>query len=174
MSEIWETVSRRMEQRVGAQNYEIWIKPIRLLGIQGPVAELEVPNRYYLDWVQDNYEGPLAEELSAAARRPLRLQFTLEEPGPAGPEESEAPVDPRRAGGVPVDKTFESYVVGSCNQFAHAAALAVADFPGQNYNPLFIFGGRLDGRRSRTWSRSTSWRSTSTRTSGASRTAARS
>lgn len=143
MSEIWDTASRRLEHRVGAQNFEIWIKPIRFLGIQGQVAELEVPNRYYLDWVQDHFESPLVEELSTAARRPLRVQFTVE----AQPAEDSAPADEpsgaeaRRSHSLPPEKTFESYVVGSCNQFAHAAALAVADFPGQNYNPLFIFGG---------------------------------
>ncbi|MCB9764087.1 MAG: chromosomal replication initiator protein DnaA [Alphaproteobacteria bacterium] len=158
MSSLWEDVRHRIEQRVGAQNYEIWIKPIRLLALNGKNAELEVPNRYYLDWVQDNYADVLAEELSEQAGHALQLHFTVEAHADAPDDPHQAIAPPpiasdgisdrgsrnhpgRTRVGVPPDKTFDNYVVGACNQFAHAAALAVADFPGQNYNPLFVFGG---------------------------------
>lgn len=157
MSEIWERARKRVEQRVGAQNYEIWIRPIRWVSQVGAVVELEVPNRYYLDWVQDNYEGALTDALTEVIGMHVRLRFSVEQ----AVEPEEPPLDDHGAHGgngggddigglgeedlsrrfnLPADKTFETYIVGSCNQFAHAAALAVADFPGQNYNPLFIFG----------------------------------
>lgn len=120
-----------------------------MIGLEGDVAELEVPNRYYLDWVQDNYDAVFRESFKIAAGKVLRIHFSVEkavedpEEEEDLPEAPEADEDPgaRPNGGLPPDKTFENYVVGSCNQFAHAAALAVADFPGQNYNPLFVFGG---------------------------------
>ena len=132
----------RVEERIGAQNHDIWIRPIRLLGLDGPHMKLEVPNRYYSDWVRDNYEKILSEEAAEAFGRPVRIQYQLadEAPAPATAAATEAPVEGSLTG-VMRDKLFENYVVGACNQFAHAAALAVSDFPGQNYNPLFVFGG---------------------------------
>ncbi len=134
----------RIEDRIGAQNHDIWIRPIQLLGVEGSILSLEVPNRYYSDWVRDNYQEILIEEASAAFRRPLRIQYFLADEAEAREIVNE-PERPKAHGptitGVMRDKRFESYIVGACNQFAHAAALAVSDIPGQNYNPLFVFGG---------------------------------
>ncbi|MCB9793930.1 MAG: chromosomal replication initiator protein DnaA [Alphaproteobacteria bacterium] len=149
MSAVWEHVREHVERRIGAQNFEIWIKPIRLSFLDDGEAELEVPNRYYMDWVQDNYAQVLAEAFRGATGSPVRVRFSVD-PHVAQEDPQDDP-PPRRSPGeippprerhqLPPDKSFDSYVVGACNQFAHAAALAVADFPGQNYNPLFVFGG---------------------------------
>ncbi len=143
-------MQQRIEERIGVQNYEIWIKPIRMLTLRGDLVSLEVPNRYYSDWVRDNYQQVFLEELAKAVGHPIRVEFSVEneaagalDPGDPTPR-SEA--RPRRSHSLNVDKTFESYVVGTCNKFANAAALAVADFPGQNYNPLFVFGHTGTGK----------------------------
>ena len=149
---LWQDVQPRIEERIGSQNHEIWVRPIRALGMDGDELELEVPNRYYSDWVRDNYQQIFMEELARAFGKPLRLRFTVESERQASPKTtSQAPQSrsqpaaqtlrtPERSR-LPRDKTFDNYVVGACNKFANAAALAVADFPGQNYNPLFVFGG---------------------------------
>ncbi|MED5370066.1 MAG: chromosomal replication initiator protein DnaA [Myxococcota bacterium] len=158
IQDLWQDVQPQIEQRIGAQNHEIWVKPIRVLGMDGDLLELEVPNRYYSDWVRDNYEQIFVEELARAFGIPLRLRFTVEAdarraapapspsaagepPPPAAPPPDSPPIRNPVRSRVPRNKTFDNYVVGACNKFAHAAALAVADFPGQNYNPLFVFGG---------------------------------
>ena len=53
---LWQDVQPRIEERIGSQNHEIWVRPIRALGMDGDELELEVPNRYYSDWVRDNYQ----------------------------------------------------------------------------------------------------------------------
>ena len=150
--ELWTGVQRRIEERIGVQNFEIWIKPIRMLELRGDVAALEVPNRYYSDWVRDNYQQVFLEELARAVGHPVRVEFSAEDEDDAGLLEPSAPAPsptaapPTAGGSLASDKTFENYVVGQCNQFANAAALAVADFPGSNYNPLFVFGHTGTGK----------------------------
>jgi chromosomal replication initiator protein len=134
MIETWNKVQSRLEVRLGTQAHDIWIRPIRLVVLNDHIARIEVPNRYYSDWIQDNYETELLEELAAATSRELRLEFIFQAPQPVAEVASSSL--PR----LMVDKTFENFVVGSCNKFAHAASLAVTDFPGTHYNPLFVYG----------------------------------
>ncbi len=150
-----------LERRVGKQAYEIWIEPLKLLNISDGNVELEVPNRYYSDWVRDNHRADIIEVLTEVCAREKvdfgaiqRLKFTLsnsspsaESEGPQGKKTSEERPKSEsssnsvlRSRQLNPNKNFESFVVGACNQFAHAASLAVGEFPGQNYNPLFIYG----------------------------------
>ncbi len=146
MIEIWEQVQSRLEARLGSQAHDIWIRPIKLLELDDDVARLEVPNRYYSDWIRDNYEAELLEELSSATGHPLRLEFQSQAPEPGRDSlasSAHGVLAEVAASSLPrlmPDKNFDSFVVGSCNKFAHAASLAVADFPGTHYNPLFIYG----------------------------------
>ena len=155
MEQLWNDVQGRVESRIGSQNFEIWIRPIRLMGLRGQLVSLEVPNRYYSDWVRDNYEEVLVEELTSLIGHGVQLEFLLEAQGsdPRDGGTRDAPMSPAPAARrsplpntLDSAKTFETYVVGSCNKFAHAAALAVADFPGSNYNPLFVFGATGTGK----------------------------
>ncbi len=144
MIEIWDQVQHRLEVRLGAQAHDIWIRPIRLMALDNKIARLEVPNRYYSDWIRDNYETELLEELATATGRSLSLDFQYKAPEPVAEEQTGAAVLAEVASSslprLMVDKTFDNFVVGSCNKFAHAASLAVADFPGTHYNPLFVYG----------------------------------
>jgi chromosomal replication initiator protein len=151
MNQIWDQVQSSLREKLGTQNYEIWIRPIRLARPVTDVVELLVPNRYYRDWVQANYEGALRDELEGLLGRPLTIRFDIDRAAaleaPAEAQEEEAPEEPvavapsRPIPGVSTEKTFDNFVVGACNQFAHAASLAVADTPGEaQYNPLFIYG----------------------------------
>ena len=144
---LWSRVQGSLREKLGAQNFEIWIRPIQMGSIQDDFVNLEVPNRYYRDWVAANYGPALNQELEQIIGRPVRLQFHVatkqEEPSPVASEPTPS-VDVRSDDpipGVSPDKTFENFVVGKSNEFAHAAALAAADSPGEpQYNPLFIYG----------------------------------
>ena len=144
--QLWSRVQGSLREKLGAQNFEIWIRPIQMASISGNAVNLEVPNRYYRDWVAANYGPELNKELEEAIGRPIQLQFHVArktelpqspEPTQTIPEIHELKPIP----GVSPDKTFDNFVVGKSNEFAHAAALAAADSPGESqYNPLFIYG----------------------------------
>lgn len=146
---LWSTVQGSLREKLGAQNFEIWIRPIQMGIINDDSVSLEVPNRYYRDWVAANYGPALNQELEEAIGRPIRLQFHVASSQPEAAPSNPTPTEHdtgivRKADpipGVSPDKTFENFVVGKSNEFAHAAALAAADSPGEpQYNPLFIYG----------------------------------
>jgi len=145
--QLWSLVQGSLREKLGAQNFEIWIRPIQLGSIQDESVNLEVPNRYYRDWVAANYGPALNKELEKVIGRPIRLQFHVATQSTDPKlEQTQASVKPRvheyqAIPGVSPDKTFENFVVGKSNEFAHAAALAAVDSPGEpQYNPLFIYG----------------------------------
>jgi chromosomal replication initiator protein len=146
-----------MRDTLGQVGFETWIGPLNFLGLQGRTATIEAPNRFFRDWVSDRYLELLRQSLSAEAGQVVDVKLTLGLNG-NGSTLREAP--PRRiaplSNGAAADHagaqreqhpqlnpryTFAEFVVGSANQFAHAAAQAVANQPGEKYNPLFIYGG---------------------------------
>lgn len=155
MDVVWNEIQGSLRDRLGPQNYEIWIRPIELARATDTEVHLQVPNRYYRDWVEANYASTLSDALGQAAGRPVSVQFQIARRGPPKapeavapePSEPDAPASSsteplRPVPGLAADKTFDNFVVGACNQFAHAAAQAVAEAPGEpQYNPLFIYGG---------------------------------
>ncbi len=153
MEQVWNQVQGTLKETLGPQNYEIWIRPIRLASYSPDQINLQVPNRYYRDWVQSNYGTTLAETLRAILGHPITIRFQIGDEQPPEPETVDPPPsiqldeedkEPSRSkviSSVSPEKIFSNFVVGACNQFAHAAAIAVAESPGEaQYNPLFIYG----------------------------------
>ncbi len=144
--DIWQQLLKSVETRISRQNFEIWFGQIRPIAILEDEIRLEVPNRYFKDWITDNYRDLIHSELERITNRPYRLSFTYADDSHGGEvsERGEALeetyLDTEDHFDLSPDKTFDTFVVGSSNQFAHAAARAVADNPAQTYNPLFIFG----------------------------------
>ena len=157
MSKLWEDTLTHLELNLSSQHYATWIKPLKLIKIEQDMVYLEVPNRFVLDWVKDNYSKliqKILEELSAVN---YRLQFNVAGQARDGlsrsgetPESLDVPVDKQKklanhtlATDINLNRkyTFEEFVSGSSNQFAYAAAMAVANNPATTYNPLFIYGG---------------------------------
>ncbi|MEZ4321315.1 MAG: chromosomal replication initiator protein DnaA [Myxococcota bacterium] len=141
---FWEALLGGMRKRIGVQDVEIWLAASRPLSFSDDRLVVEVPNRYYRDWIRENYEEELRTQALETGGRAVALEFTYaddptgEAPLPGAPSavKSETP----RAFGLNPRQTFDSFVVGECNRFAHAAASAVAENPARNYNPLFIYG----------------------------------
>ena len=140
---LWERLLDALRGRLGPQDVEIWLRPASATRLDGDELVLDVANRYYADWITENYLIDLQSELTALVGRPLRVRFQWDDDatgearrGAVEPAPQEAP----RAQGVNPAQTFENFVIGECNKFAHAAAGAVADHPARNYNPLFIYG----------------------------------
>ncbi len=158
MNRLWQETLAQLEKSLNPQHYATWIRPIRLIGMDKDLVSLEVPNRFVLDWVRDHYAELLRSTISRVGAVEYRLQFQIAPRGSARdlPTPKEEPVRPLV---VPMEEgteggkkwlgplnlnpkyTFEEFVSGSSNQFAFAAAMAVANNPATTYNPLFIYGG---------------------------------
>lgn len=137
-------IQDRLKERTGLQNFETWIKPLRADGVSRGAVTVEVPSTLFRDWINDNYLDWIQEEFSRHYHEPVHVKLAV---NPAARNDGEAPPRTRRQAARPASSTlierytFDNFVVGASNQFAHAACLAVADRPADNYNPLFIYGG---------------------------------
>lgn len=148
MEQVWEQVLAAIEEKVGKTTTETWLRPIRPIALREDTLHLEVPSSLFRDWLLGNLINPLREALEDALGYPAQIilhiankpQGELFSTNAPGPEKSEQTRGPRKNGLVH-NYTFSTFVVGGGNQFAHAAARAVADHPGKHYNPLFIYGG---------------------------------
>ena len=172
MNGVWQKAADRMRDSLGQVGYETWICPLNFLGLQDKTATIEVPNRFFRDYMTDKYLELLRQSLSAEVGEPVDIKLTLSKGengngnghangngnGHGGSNGNGAkPASARAATPLPVTtaekpryelhpnlnarNTFAEFVIGTGNQFAHAAALAVANQPGEKYNPLFIYGG---------------------------------
>jgi chromosomal replication initiator protein len=148
MEDIWSKVIDSLKERVGQQNFDIWIKPIHFVSMDGDTLELEVPNRFFKDWINEHYSPHIKEVLSLLTQKQCHLQFRIgsekmneRETLSSLTQNLEMPSVPSSQPIFNPKYTFDHFVVGASNQFANAACLAVANLPAKNYNPLFIYGG---------------------------------
>ena len=150
MKDMWDKVLSRIGEKISQKSFDIWLKPLRLVGQGENQLELEVPNKFFKDWISENYQSLIKDMLFQITNNHYSIQFRLRDnkeekvEKPKGIEKIFAPravKPPHKEDGLNPNYTFEAFVVGSSNQFAHAAALAVANLPAKNYNPLFIYGG---------------------------------
>ena len=155
---VWQRAADRIRDSLGQVGFETWIGPLNFVSLNEKTATIEAPNKFFRDWVEDRYIDLLRRSLAEETGRPIEIKLTLcpESAGqlprasaylkPSAPRVEDPPATPNqdRIGLHPhlsPRYTFQEFVVGSANQFAHAAALAVANQPGEKYNPLFIYGG---------------------------------
>ena len=148
---VWQEALQYIQGKVPKQVYDTWFTPVHLDRIENSTAHIGVPNKFFGEWLDTHY-GPLLAEAMATARGGglLGVAFTVRQKGPVQEVEREAIVPGPRTStqsksrrGIQLNPkyTFKNFVVGAGNQFAHAACMAVAEQPGQTYNPLFIYGG---------------------------------
>ena len=148
MEDLWPSVIDSLKERVGQQNFDIWIKPIHFISREGEKVELEVPNRFFKEWITEHYSLHIKDVISLFTQTPCQLQFRIRNEKMNGKDPISHPIPSYEQqvlhSSQPIFNpkyTFDHFVVGASNQFAHAACLAVADLPAKNYNPLFIYGG---------------------------------
>jgi chromosomal replication initiator protein len=149
MSELWAEALTEIEERIGKQNLDTWIKPIRFNLKNKNEIVLGVPNKFFRDWLTEHYLRQIETVLTSISKNDVAVTFeidaNLEHASSAGKHDKKSvkePVQPALTKNHLVQKyTFENFVIGASNQFAHAACMAVANQPGEHYNPLFIYGG---------------------------------
>ena len=143
MQEIWSSILRSLEGKLDSKEHKTWFAPTRQVSFDPAgdhaVLTVEVPNRAFADWIETRHGALLAREAAYAGYPALAIHF---EPAIAEPRFREVPLSPPARSLVLNPRfTFDTFVVGSSNQFAHAAARAVAETPSRSYNPLFLYGG---------------------------------
>jgi len=149
---IWEQILTRIETKVNRHSFYTWFKPTSFLADSGTSITVRVPNALFKDWLTKHYSIVLSEALAEVRRPETSLVFVAEgapipvaplsEPGVqvTVPEPADGAAATALAGLNP-RYTFDTFIVGPSNQFAHAASRAVAEAPSRSYNPLFIYGG---------------------------------
>ncbi len=146
---VWDQVLSRIETKVNRHSFYTWFKPTSFVSDGGDTITVRVPNPLFKDWLTKHYSGVLTEALADVRRSDTKLSFVaegmpvVETPPPVIPPPESVPVEPEIAspGGLNPRYTFDTFIVGASNQFAHAACRAVAEAPSRSYNPLFIYGG---------------------------------
>ncbi|HEY7924063.1 MAG TPA: chromosomal replication initiator protein DnaA, partial [Vicinamibacteria bacterium] len=135
---LWDDVLARVEGKINRHSFATWFRPTSYLAQDKGTLRIGVPNAQFREWLSKNYRGILQEALTEVGHAELQVIFEehADEPAQAQPGTVE-----RETSALNPKYTFDSFVVGSSNQFAHAAARAVAEIPSKSYNPLFIYGG---------------------------------
>ena len=154
MFEAWQQATENIEKILSEGDFVTWIKPVHYSHHQGSSVYLSVPNSFIKEWLEDHYLNIVKGALSAASGQTVTLNFVIrdeEEQQPLSEELITQSSHEATANQVvlpePVSSnlnpkyTFDLFVSGTGNQFAHAAAMAVANNPADTYNPLFIYGG---------------------------------
>ncbi len=157
--QIWASSQEMLRSMLKPDIFNLWFSPIRALGVDGDHLTLEVGNDFCEVWLTDNYLGLIQDVVTHASGRTFKVKFqvstavaapapavapaTKSRPKVAAAKEDHAPNDrsTERELSFNPKNTFDTFVVGNNNTFAHAAALAVAQSPGKSYNPLFLYGG---------------------------------
>jgi chromosomal replication initiator protein len=143
---LWSEAVRRIREAIPAGTFNMWFAEVRPAELTESTLELAVPSEYVRTWLTRNYLELITTLVGQARGRPMAVELTAvpsEGEGPPVEEEIRLPERPTPSvPAFPARYTFESFVLGPSNRFAHAAAMAVAEAPpSRAYNPLFIYGG---------------------------------
>ncbi len=141
--DAWNHILSLIGKRVSRNCYETWFLPLALVMFDAECIRISAPNENFRQWFLDHYAGVVADAVRDATGFSPRLEVSVasaeaapipvEKQSTQNPKESSFPLNPRY--------TFDSFVVGTSNQFARAAAMAVAEQPSRAYNPLYVYGG---------------------------------
>ncbi|MEZ5316662.1 MAG: chromosomal replication initiator protein DnaA [Vicinamibacterales bacterium] len=153
---IWDETLNRIETKVNRYTYFTWFRQTAFGGDDGVTITVRVTDPMVIDWLTKHYTGIIREALAEVGRPEAQVAFLTEAdaasaappPSPQGTPEADSEVaedfQAASAGeiaGLSPRYTFETFIVGASNQFAHAACRAVAEAPSRSYNPLFLYGG---------------------------------
>ncbi|HEV3157689.1 MAG TPA: chromosomal replication initiator protein DnaA [Candidatus Baltobacteraceae bacterium] len=166
-SDLWATALLALERKYSKPIFEMWLKPMRMIGADDGAVVLAVQSPFARDWIENRLKAEIVETLAEIAGEPVEVRFivsgdlgavadpvqnlpVLQRPIAAPPPPPHMPISPPFRSQTKEESrphilnpryTFEEFVIGNSNRFAHAAALAVADAPARAYNPLFLYGG---------------------------------
>jgi len=139
-TELWQTTLGLLEAQISKHQFETWLQPCQAQALQGNTLYITVTTEFNRNWLENNYTPTVQKALSSILNREMLVKFTLAKDEPQKPPASEKitnedlPIlNPRY--------TFDNFIIGESNRYAHAASLAISEAPARAYNPLFIYGG---------------------------------
>jgi chromosomal replication initiator protein len=147
IEDIWKKSLSNIEEKIGNNLVELWFRPIKLSQVKDKSAIIVIPNRFFKDWIEDNYPDIIAETIEDITGNPITVRYKMEEKADPVVKKADMNLESRRQKlvkkGIHLNPryTFNNFIIGPSNQFAQAAAKAVSDAPGRTYNPFFIYGG---------------------------------
>jgi chromosomal replication initiator protein len=162
LEQLWQEVLERLQKQLSRPTFETWIKSATAEALEGDTLRISTPNPFARNWLQKYYLQTIADVVESILGRPLDLQLTVANEGVSASTSESPPVlwpaasppaplprpngiatgqSPLRSIDLNPKYVFSRFVVGANNQLAHAAALAVAEYPGRHYNPFFLCGG---------------------------------
>ncbi|NLT24489.1 MAG: chromosomal replication initiator protein DnaA [Syntrophorhabdus sp.] len=141
MSDILSEIKPKIASIVSEDSFKTWIEPLSFIDLTNHNCRIGVPNAFFRDWVSENFEPIIVTLLKDVTNEDVKIEYVLRKDEKA--DDKKRSVARKQ---VPYSQfnpkyTFENFVVGTSNQFANAACLAVSTNPGKTYNPLFIYGG---------------------------------
>jgi chromosomal replication initiator protein len=144
-AKLWADILDYVKPRVSREGFETWLAPTRGCALLNGVLEVEVPNSFFADWLSQHYSADVRAALTSVSQQELSVSFRPRDTADTGVLIRRAPArrPVARQNGYRLQShlSFENFVVGESNRLAVAAARSVAERPGMNYNPLFIYGG---------------------------------
>ena len=145
MLDILTQIKPKIASVISEDSYKTWIEPLKFLEFKNNTCVVVVPNAFFKDWVAENFESIMIALMKDITKENLKIEYILQkEEIKSGVSDNKKSVVVRKQSSYNQFNpkyTFENFVVGSSNQFANAACLAVSTNPGKTYNPLFIYGG---------------------------------
>ncbi len=138
----WDKILGYIKEKIYPQSFRTWFGKSQGIELKDDVLLVEFPNHFFIDWIEEHYYNILEEAINRLFGNGLRLAFkSVNHQGDRPIRKKTRLILSHDGTKLQERYTFDSFVVGKNNEFAHAAALAVAEDPGQAYNPLFLYGG---------------------------------
>jgi len=138
---LWSEVAGRLKGALNDTTYRTWFADAEGIELTDDTLAISVPNDFTREWIEGHFLGLIGAAARDATGHERRIQLTVADHPRETAATTAAPPRKQSESGLNTKYTFDSFVIGSSNRFAHAAALAVAEAPAQAYNPLFIYGG---------------------------------
>jgi chromosomal replication initiator protein len=150
IADLWHAALANIEKKISKPSFDTWLKSTKAHSLQGDLLIITAPNEFARDWLEERYSQLIAGILYEITGEELSVKFII--PQNQHETESDVQLPPKKVrkdddhgefpqGILNQKYTFDTFVIGSGNRFAHAASLAVAEAPAKAYNPLFIYGG---------------------------------
>ncbi|TCS95480.1 chromosomal replication initiator protein DnaA [Hazenella coriacea] len=148
IQELWSKTLEAIQDKISKPSFETWLKTTEAIELENDILSISAPNDFARDWLESRYADLVRDSLKEVTGSSIGVKFisqntdaTEEEADSALPKEEIEEIEQPPKAQLNPRYTFDTFVIGSGNRFAHAASLAVAEAPAKAYNPLFIYGG---------------------------------
>jgi chromosomal replication initiator protein len=150
ISDLWSKALGEIEKKISKPSFDTWLKSTKAHSLKGDTLIITVPNEFTKDWLESRYTTLIEQTLYDITGEELKIKFTIPQNQITEEFDVKPAIKTKKSDDDQTDfpqsmlnpkYTFDTFVIGSGNRFAHAASLAVAEAPAKAYNPLFIYGG---------------------------------